>query len=98
MYPYPLQKAQRRMSSLADTIAQSMLRLGPGTKDKVRDIFAALGGLDLAPVERLSALATALAAMAATYHARHAQIYFEAVRTWSLEISNGIAPPPSLCS
>ena len=30
------------MSSLADTIAQSMARLGPATKDQVHDIFAEL--------------------------------------------------------
>jgi hypothetical protein len=81
-------------SSLADTIAQSMMRIGPGTRDKVRDIYGALGGLDLAPVERLSALATAVAAMATIFHARHVKVYFEAIRTWSLEISNGIAPAP----
>ncbi|HUB95819.1 MAG TPA: hypothetical protein VL993_07880 [Stellaceae bacterium] len=84
------------MSSLADTIAQSMQRLGPATKDKIEDIFAGLDSLDLAPADLLSVLATSLAAMAATHHARHMPVYFEAVRTWSLEISAGLSPAPAL--
>jgi hypothetical protein len=84
------------MSSLADTIAQSMTRLGPATKDQVRDIFAELVDLHLAPADRLSVLATSLAALASTYHARHIEVYFEAVRTWSLEISTELAPAPTM--
>jgi hypothetical protein len=86
------------MSSLADTISQSMARLGPATKDQVHDIFAELIDLNLAPADRLSVLATSLAALASTYHARHIEVYFEAVRTWSLEISGGLTPAPALCA
>ena len=82
------------MSTLAETIHDAMTRLGPATQARMRDILAELGGLALGEEDRLAVLATALATMAATHHARHKPIYLEAVRTWSLEISVGLAPPP----
>ncbi|MGH7087701.1 MAG: hypothetical protein ACREFQ_02250 [Stellaceae bacterium] len=82
------------MSTLAETISESLARLGPQTQDGLRDIFAELGGLNLGEEDRLSVLATALAAVATIHHARHKPIYLEAVRTWALEISVQLAPPP----
>jgi hypothetical protein len=87
------------MSTLSETISDAMARLGPATRDRVRDIVSELTDLNLVEEDRLSMLATALATVAATHHARHKPVYLEAVRTWSLEISVGLAPPPArLCS
>lgn len=82
------------MSTLAETISESMARLGPAVQDRLSEIFAELSGLDLGDEDRLSVLATALAAVATIHHARHKLIYLEAVRTWALEISVELAPPP----
>ncbi len=81
------------MSSLAETISDAMMRLGPATQDRLREIFSELGSLSLGEEDRLSVVATALAAVATLYHSRHKPIYLEAVRTWALEISVGLAPP-----
>ena len=82
------------MSTLAETINDAMARLGPTTRERVHDIMTEIARLNLGAEDRLSVLATAIAAVAATYHARHKPIYLEAVQTWSLEISVGLAPPP----
>jgi hypothetical protein len=82
------------MSTLAATISEAMLRLGPAVQDNLRDIIAELYGLDLGEEDRLAALATAIATVASIHHSRHKPVYLEAVRAWSLEISVGLAPPP----
>src|ERR1700723_2018027 len=82
------------MSTLAETISEAMIRLGPAVQDNLRDIIAELYGLNLGEEDRLAALATALATVASTYHSRHKPVYLEAVRAWSLEISVELAPPP----
>jgi hypothetical protein len=82
------------MSTLLETIGDTMMRLGPGTRDRMRDIVAELAGLNLGAEDRLSVLATALAAVASLHHAPHMPVYIEAVRAWSLEISVGLAPSP----
>jgi hypothetical protein len=82
------------MSTLAETIGESMARLGAATQDGLREIVAELGSLNLGDEDRLSVLATALAAAATIYHGRHKPVYLEAVRTWALEISVELAPPP----
>ncbi len=82
------------MSTLAETINDVMARLGPATRDRVRDIMTDIAQLNLGAEDRVSVLATAIAAIAATYHARHKPVYLDAVQAWSLEISVGLAPPP----
>jgi hypothetical protein len=82
------------MSTLAETIDEAMIRLGPATRIRLRDIVAELCSLNLGEEDRLAVLATALAAFATLHHARHKPVYLEAVRAWSLEISVGLAPPP----
>jgi len=82
------------MSTLAETIRDALTRLGPGTESQLRDVVDEFVGLNLGEEDRLSVLATALAANAVTHHSRHKSIYLEAVRTWALEISVGLAPPP----
>jgi hypothetical protein len=82
------------MSTLAETIREVLTRLGPGTETQLREILDEFDGLNLGDEDRLSVLATALAASAALHHARHKPVYLEALRTWSLEISDSLAPPP----
>lgn len=82
------------MSTLAETIKDALVQLGPQSESRLREIVAELGSLDLCEEDRLSVLATSLAAVAATHHARHTPVYLDAIRTWSLEISAGLAPPP----
>lgn len=82
------------MSTLAQTIRDAMARLGPETETRLREIVAEFCALQLGEEDQLSALATSLATVAVLNHARHKAVYLEAVRTWSLEISGEIAPPP----
>ncbi len=82
------------MTSLAQTIRDAMSRLGAETEFRLREIVAEFCALQLGEEDQLSALATSLATVAVLNHARHRPIYLEAVRTWALEVSGEIAPPP----
>jgi len=83
------------MSTLIETIRDVLTRLGPATESRLAEILEEFAGLHLGDDDQLAVLATALAAIAARHHARHKPIYLEALRTWSLEISAGLAPPPA---
>jgi len=83
------------MTSLAETIDTSLAAVGPETEGRLRDVVAGFEALALADEERLSALATAVAAIAKGHHGRHVSVYLEAVRTWSLEISDMLQPAPT---
>lgn len=82
------------MSSLAETISSALRAVGPATEDRLRDIIADFDGLNLTDEERLSAVASTIAATAATHHHRHKPVYLDAVRTWSLEIAQELKPSP----
>ncbi len=82
------------MSSLVETINSALAAVGPATENRLRDLLAEFGELSLADEDRLSALATVIAAAAATYHVRHKSIYLEAVKTWALEIAAHLEPAP----
>jgi hypothetical protein len=82
------------MSSLAETISSALRAVGPATEDRLRDIVADFDGLNLTDEERLSAVASTVAAAAATHHKRHKPVYIDAVRTWSLEIAQELKPSP----
>jgi hypothetical protein len=81
-----------------ETIQDVLTRLGPDTESRLADLLDEFGGLHLGDEDRLSVLATALASTAAVHHARHKPIYLEALRTWALEISAGLAPAPTRLS
>lgn len=83
------------MTSLAETIDTALAAVGRETEDQLRDVSSDFEGLKLADEERVSALATAIAAIAIQYHKRHIQAYLEAVRTWSLEIAEILQPAPA---
>jgi hypothetical protein len=80
------------MPSLAETIDTALAAVGRETEDRLRHVSTDFEGLKLADEERVSALATAIAAIAVQYHKRHVQAYLEAVRTWSLEIAELLQP------
>ncbi|HUH83404.1 MAG TPA: hypothetical protein VLX85_02280 [Stellaceae bacterium] len=82
------------MSSLAETINSALAAVGPSTEVRLRDLLSEFGELSLSDEDRLSALATVIAATAATHHRRHMTVYLEAVKTWSLEIAEALEPAP----
>jgi hypothetical protein len=82
------------MSSLAETINNALAAVGPATEGRLRELLIEFGGLNLSDEDRLSVLATAIAAAATTHHLRHKAIYLDAVRTWALEIASELKPPP----
>ncbi len=83
------------MASLAETIDTALAAVGRETEDQLRDLSAEFEALKLADEERVSALATAIAAIAVRYHKRHIAAYLDAVRTWALEIAEMLQPPPT---
>src|SRR5260221_11301475 len=82
------------MSSLVETINGGLAGVGPATEGQLHDLLAQFGELNLGDEARLSALATVIAAAAATHHLRHKGIYLEAVKTWALEIAGQLEPAP----
>jgi hypothetical protein len=82
------------MSSLAETINSALAAVGPATEVQMRELLSEFGELSLCDEDRLSALATVIAAAALTHHRRHMAVYLEAVKTWSLEIAEALAPAP----
>ncbi len=82
------------MSSLVETINSALAAVGPTTEGRLRDLLAEFGELNLGDEDRLSALATAIAAAAATHHLRHKGTYLDAVKTWALEIAGQLEPAP----
>jgi hypothetical protein len=83
------------MSSLADTISAALAAVGPATETRLRELLAEFGELGLGDEDRLSALATTIAAAASTHHHRHKPVYLDAVKTWALEIAGALEPAPS---
>jgi hypothetical protein len=90
---YPSQEAGK-MSSLVETINSALAAVGPATESRLREILAEFSELNLGDEDRLAALATVIAAAAATHHGRHKAVYLEAVRSWALEIAEALAPAP----
>jgi hypothetical protein len=82
------------MSSLIETINSALAAVGPATETRLHDLLAEFGELNLGDEDRLAALATVIAAAAATHHRRHKSVYLEAVRTWALEIADALEPAP----
>src|SRR5216684_4194418 len=74
------------MSSLVETINSALAAVGPTTEGRLRDLLAEFGELNLGDEDRLSALATAIAAAAATHHLRHKGTYLERPRLHRIEI------------
>jgi hypothetical protein len=82
------------MSSLAETISNALAAIGPATEDRLRDMINDFEGMNLSAEERLSAIASAVAAIAHTHHGKHKPVYLDAVKAWSLEIAGELQPPP----
>jgi hypothetical protein len=82
------------MSSLAETINNALLAVGPATEDRLRDVINDFDGMNLSGEERLAAIATSIASIAWSHHRKHKHVYLDAVKTWSLEIAAELQPPP----
>jgi hypothetical protein len=82
------------MSSLAETINNALQAVGPATEDRLRDVIRDFDGMNLSAEERLSAVATTVAAIAWNHHGKHKSAYLDAVKTWSLEIAGELQPAP----
>ena len=83
------------MTSLAETIDTALAAVGREMEDQLRDVSCEFEALKLAHEERVSALATAIAAIAIQHHKRHVSVYLDAVRTWALEIAQIQQPAPA---
>ena len=83
------------MSSLPETISAALAAIGPETETRLRELLAEFGELNLGDEDRLSALATTIAAAAATHHRRHVPVYLEAIKSWALEIAGALEPAPA---
>lgn len=81
------------MNSLAETIDSALASIGSKTEGKLRSAIDAFEKLALDDEEHIAALATAVAAVASTYHKRHVPVYLEALRSWSIEIAEASPPP-----
>jgi hypothetical protein len=84
------------MPSLTETIDNALSAVGSQAEDHLRGLIGEFEALDLADEERVAALATAIAAIASTYHRRHAEVYLEAIRSWAVEIAEALRPRPTL--
>ena len=82
------------MSSLAETINNALLAVGPATEDRLRDVINDFDSMNLSAEERLASVATAIATVAHTHHRKHKAVYLDAVKTWSLEIAGELQPAP----
>ncbi|HXP29659.1 MAG TPA: hypothetical protein VN832_01125 [Stellaceae bacterium] len=79
------------MSTLSETISSALAAAGSAAESRLHDIIAELDGLNLSDDDRLTALASAVAAAAVIYHSGHKAVFLDAVKSWSLEISVGRA-------
>ena len=84
------------MPSLTETIDNALSAVGSQAEDHLRGLIGEFEALNLADEERVAALATAITAIASTYHRRHAEVYLEAIRSWAVEIAEALRPRPTL--
>jgi hypothetical protein len=82
------------MSRLTAIIHDALSAIGAETEARLNRIIGDFDGFGLGDEERLSTIATVIAAIAAIHHSRHRTLYVEAVRCWSLEISSTLLSPP----
>ncbi|HLY54220.1 MAG TPA: hypothetical protein VKS60_01605 [Stellaceae bacterium] len=81
------------MSTLAVTIDRALNNIGQTARGVLRETVNAFDILPMSDEERLSAIATALAATAIIHHGRHVAKFLDAVRIWSLEAEGERAAP-----
>lgn len=82
------------MATLAETISSALRAVGPTTESRLRDVMADFDAMNLSGEERLSAVTTTIASLAATHHRKHRGAYLDAVNAWSLEIAAQLRPEP----
>ena len=82
------------MATLTETISSALRAVGPTTESRLRDVMADFDAMNLSGEERLSAVTTTIAALAATHHRRHRGVYLDAVKAWAREIAGELRPEP----
>jgi hypothetical protein len=83
------------MGSLALTIDQTMSSIGGTARGVLTETLREFELMTISDEERVSAIATALAATAIIHHRRHVGRFLDAVRVWALETGgaqSGIEP------
>ena len=73
------------MSTLALTIDRTLHNIGQTARGVLRETVSAFDMMPMSDEERLSAIATALAARAILHHGKHIARFLDAVRIWALE-------------
>jgi hypothetical protein len=82
------------MTDLPPLLTEALAAIGPSTEARMGDLIRDFASFPLSEEDRLSVLAGAVATIATTRYRRHRPIFIAALRSWALEISIGLAPPP----
>jgi len=82
------------MTDLPPLLAEALSAIGPEIESWMDDLIEEFGAVPLGDEARLSALAGAVATIAATRYRQHCGIFIAALRGWSLEISLAVTPGP----
>jgi len=82
------------MTVLPPLVIEALRAIGPETEARMGDLISDFLALPLSEEDRLSALAGAVATIATTRYRQHCPIFIAALRSWALEISIALSPPP----
>src|SRR6201999_1184109 len=83
-----------RMSDLPPLLTEALSAIGPETEARMGDLITDFAAVPLSEEDRLSALAGAVATIATTRYQQHRPIFIAALRSWALELSIALLPPP----
>ena len=86
-----------RMTDMPPLLIEALSAIGPETEARMGDLIKDFVALPLSDEDRLTALAGAVATVAATRYPHHRPVFIAALRCWALEISIALSPAPSRC-
>jgi hypothetical protein len=82
------------MTTLPPLLTEALAAISADTEVQMGELIGDFAVLPLSEEDRLSALAGVVATIAVTRYSRHRDVFVAALRSWALEISIAIAPPP----
>ncbi len=82
------------MRAVVETINQTLRNIGVGPGRVLIETIESFEEMTLTDQERISALASAIAGSALTYHSTRIQSYLDAIRVAAMAIALEILPPP----
>ncbi|HLI21666.1 MAG TPA: hypothetical protein VKV32_11140 [Stellaceae bacterium] len=82
------------MTDLPPLLLEALSAIGAETEARMGDLIEDFGAVPLSEQGRLSAIAGAVATIAATRYVQHRGIFLAALRCWALEISMTLGPAP----